>query len=292
MTRIGWLASYPKSGNTWLRVLLSALIGGGDGVDINRDMINTGVDNHDELSLHLDLESSEFTRDELLDLRPALHRALLAAFRGPLMLRKVHDACIRTPSGHRLFVPAVSVGAVYLVRDPRDVAVSLAAFHNRTIDDIVEMLDDPAAALANRTDRLPPQLPQPLTRWSDHVASWLDYAEMPVLLVRYEDMLTDVAVQLARIVAFLDLPATAEQCAAAVAAGSFSGLQAQEQRHGFCENHPANRGLFFRRGGWGGWRERLSPAQVARIEKAQAATMTRLGYPLGEAALGASLAQL
>jgi|GEM_PF-2595536 len=100
-----------------------------------------------------------------------------------------------------MFPPGVSRGAVYIVRDPRDVAVSYAHFMGAGMDETIRRMGDTATALPNRFNLL--QFPQPLGTWSEHVVSWLDDSGMPVHLVRYEDLLAEPATELAKVAVFL-----------------------------------------------------------------------------------------
>jgi hypothetical protein len=119
-------------------------------------------------------------------------------------------------------------------------------------------------------------LRQILLRWSDHVESWLA-APFPVHLLRYEDMQTDPHAAFATMAAFLGLPRAHESIAAAVAAASFSRLQAQEREAGFIERPPPS-AAFFREGSVDGWRRILTPSQTSRIVASHGAVMRRLGY--------------
>jgi aryl sulfotransferase len=77
---------------------------------------------------------------------------------------------------------------VYLVRDPRDVAVSLAHHNSTTIDDAIKHMNAANGVICAWRKGLAPQLRQKLTSWSGHAASWLDQTDVPVHTVRYEDM--------------------------------------------------------------------------------------------------------
>jgi hypothetical protein len=171
------------------------------------------------------------------------------------------------------------------VRDPRDVAPSLAN-HNRTsIDDAIAFMNDRDAGFCVKTTRQHNQLRQQLPGWSGHIESWLDQSDIPVHLVRYEDMQADPAGVFARALAFAGRAASAEEIARAVRFADFAQLQAQERDKGFREApRPQPGGTFFRRGQTGAWRDELTAAQIERIETEHAGMMRRLGYPLAVAA--------
>ncbi|MFX4369970.1 hypothetical protein ABTA37_19770, partial [Acinetobacter baumannii] len=89
-------------------------------------------------------------------------------------LLKVHDAWLPTAAGEPLFPPEATAGVVCIVRDPRDVAVSLAHHLAVPIDAAIAMMADPDAQLARVERGLPLQLRQRLSTWSGHVEGWLD----------------------------------------------------------------------------------------------------------------------
>ncbi len=277
--RFGWLVSYPKSGNTWLRLMLASLMAGGAAVDINAGVRVATVGTHAEMDELLGIESSELTEAEIAAAQPALHAALAAeAAPRPLILRKVHDRFWRNPAGAAAFPADLSRAAVYLARDPRDVAVSYAHHRGMDIDGVIALMDDGSSMLAAVADRMRSQLPQPLGRWEDHAASWLDQREIPVMALRYEDLVADPAAGLAKVAAHLGIVAPAAAIDAAVAGTRFEALQRQEQAQGFAERRPGSTAAFFREGRVGGWRQVLSADQAARIAATQQAGMARFGY--------------
>jgi aryl sulfotransferase len=272
---IWWLASYPKSGNTWLRTVLTILVSGKP-LDIN-DMGSLGVMAGLRFAFDdaLGINTADLPFEQETNLRPRVYEIWAAEAKRPLYC-KVHDACHLTPSGEPLFPTAATRGAVYVVRDPRAVAVSYANHGTRPIEEIIARMDTPTAMMAESPQRLARQLRQRLLRWSDHVESWLN-APFPVHLLRYEDMKTDPHAAFAGVARFLDLPCTSEAIAAAVDATTFSRLQAREREVGFAEK-PWNSAAFFREGTIDGWRRSLTPEQATRITASHGAVMRRLGY--------------
>lgn len=294
--RTVWLASYPKSGNTWLRMLIANLRAESP-ADINALPERGGIASARAPFDHLTLiDSSLLTHEEIDCLRPRVYEVLARGAQDddydkpaaalPVRFVKVHDAYTLTPKGEPLLAGRRGAeGAIVIVRDPRDVAPSLAN-HNRTsIDDAITFMNDRNAGFCVKTSRQYNQLRQQLPGWSGHTASWLDQADIPVHLVRYEDMQADTAGTLKQVLAFADRSATADEINRAVKFADFAQLQEQERTKGFREApRPHAGGNFFRRGEAGAWREELTAEQTARIEAEHAPMMRRLGYELAGAA--------
>jgi hypothetical protein len=281
---IWWLASYPKSGNTWLRTVLFSLMSGGS-LDIN-DLMSLGptASLRSAFDDTLGIDSANLPFERETDLRPRAYEIWAAEAEGPIHC-KVHDAYHATPSGEPLFPTAATRGAIYVARDPRAVAVSNAHHARRAIDATIATMDSSAATLAGSPRELSSVLRQRLLRWSDHVASWLA-APFPVHLVRYEDMLADPHAAFAGVAAFLGLGSDRAAIAAAVEATVFCRLQEQEQRAGFVEK-PWRAAAFFREGRSDGWRRALTPEQAGRIVAAHGPMMRQLGYDVTLAPISA-----
>ena len=295
MTETVWLASYPKSGNTWFRIVHANLNAVDDkSFDINalpeRGDIASARGPFDHLML---IDSGLLTHDEIDGLRPRLYGALAGgaeddlngpAVSGPRLV-KVHDAYTRLPSGELLLGGAAAArGAIVIVRDPRDVAPSLAHHNHMDIDGAIAWMNRPDACYCASCCSQPRPLRQRLLDWSGHVASWLDQRDIPVHLVRYEDLSADPVRRFLAAMTFIGRAVTLEAMERAVRLSDFIQLQTQEREKGFRES---SRGRsFFRKGTVGGWRDELTAEQVARIEAAHAPMMARLGYELAEATGG------
>jgi hypothetical protein len=285
VTGFYWLASYPKSGSTWLALALSSIYNGGSSIDFAAEsVLFPQAAARNVFDRILGIESSDLTPDEDEILRPRVYKALAKQATEPL-IRRVHAAWVRTGTGDLLFAPDVTLGVVYLVRDARDVAVSYAHYMDWDLNTTIEAMRNPAAAAGIRPGALSPLLRQRLLTWSGHVESWLD-AGLRLLVIRYEDMLIDPVAILMQVTSFLGWDTNLEVIVSAVEATRFDRLQSEEQRHGF-ESRVSRSRPFFRRGIAGGWREALTPEHICQIEQDHARVMMRLGYALTTRAIPA-----
>lgn len=273
---IYWLASYPKSGNTWFRAFVSNLIANADApVDINALNTDDIASSRGWLDDVLGFDTADMDDAEIERLRPAAYR--WAASGTGVMHIKIHDAYTADVDGEPLISHEGTLGAVYIVRNPLDVALSAAAHWNTDIDGAIARMGREDASLA-RTERAPAlQVRQRMLSWSKHVLSWVDAPRLRLLVLRYEDMLARPVESFRAAARFLGLPDETARVEKAVAFSDFKVLSSQEAARGFREQPTPGR-RFFRQGTSGGWRGKLTDEQVARIVRDHEAVMSRFGY--------------
>jgi hypothetical protein len=279
-SRIVWLASFPKSGNTWFRIFLANLAAGENGpADINNLDGRSGIaSDRDEFEAATLLDSGLISHDDIDRLRPRVYERIAAETTEQCWI-KVHDAYTLTPDGEPMFGTCAARAVVYLVRDPRDVAVSLAYHTNTTIDYAIKIMNAANSALCAGRKGLESQLRQKLHGWNGHVTSWLDQTDVPVHTLRYEDLLADPVACFTAALRFAERPATPAEIERAITNAEFTKLQRQEIEKGFAEGISPT-APFFRSGGAGGWRDKLTAEQISCIEERHGPIMQRLGYEL------------
>jgi len=279
---IVWLASFPKSGNTWFRIFLANLAAGENGpADINNLDERGGIaSSRHEFEAATLLDSGLLSHDDIDCLRPRVYEAIRADATEQRWI-KVHDAYTQTPQGEPMFGGKVARAAIYLARDPRDVAVSLSYHNSTTVDDAIKLINAADGALCRSRKGQAPQLRQKLMGWSGHVTSWLDQTDVPVFVVRFEDLKASPVDHFGAALRFADRQATPEEIERAVRHADFAQLQRQESEKGFGERM-SRTAPFFRSGAAGGWREVLNVEQIKAIEQCHSAVMARLGYAPAE----------
>ena len=234
-----FIASYPRSGNTWTRFLIANLMHPGHQVTFAN--IETIIPDATALS------SRELKRVP----RPRL---------------------IKT---HEYFEPRYRK-VIYLVRDPRDVVLSLYNFRRkyRSVADSYPI----EQYVAERF--LPGDLD---VSWGEHVGSWLGTRmnQPGFLLVRYEDLLQDPRRELCRLAGFLGIAASTEKLEQAIARSSANQLrQLEKAEHETWVTTKGKRAdvPFIAEAVAGAWKQKLPEPSVALIESAWGHMMTSLGY--------------
>jgi hypothetical protein len=235
-----WIVSYPKSGNTWTRFLIANLVAGGEVVDWS--------------NIERRVPDIYITRDPILRKLPR-----------PRYI-KSHDPY--RPNYRRV---------VFIVRDPRDVAVSYYHFVRKakmlpadaTMDEFMQRF------LEGRID--------PYGSWGENVGSWLGARKgsADFMIVRYEDLLANAEAELARIAEMLGLPSDEELLRRAVENSRADRMreleQSQRGQHKLLRQSRPDI-PFVRAAKSEQWRTDLPPEAVSKIEEAWGPIMRELGY--------------
>lgn len=237
-----FLVSYPKSGNTWVRFLLANLIHPNQTIDftnINRMLPAPGV----------------------------LSKRFLRTLPRPRILKSHEPFDVRFRK------------VIYLVRDPRDVAVSEYHFDlkKRYIEADVTLEQFIPRFIAGETSSY--------GSWWEHAASWIAARQgnPAFLLVRYEDLLSDALGETARVAEFLGIQATPERLQEAIdksSADRMRKLEKQQADQWTGTKNTRKEIPFVRAAKSGGWKETLPAHSVEEIEVAWATLLNFLGYPL------------
>ena len=273
-----WLASYPKSGNTWFRAVHAAWRTGTQ-VQLNHldvDGTYAGTAWREQIDAELGIVSSLLTDHEINAVRPRVAEIIDARSSGP-HLRKTHQAYELGPLGEPVVSSDATRCALYFVRDPRDVAVSFAHHLQRSHASTVQLMADTDGAIGPDDQGGARVVREHLSTWSEHVRGWLDDPPFPVLSIRYEDCTTDPVGVFGAALRFAGLEPDDGNVGSAVASARFDRLQSQEAGDGFRER-PVAINQFFRRGIAGAWRDELAPALAEQIATDHQSMMDRLGY--------------
>ena len=274
--KLVWLASYPKSGNTWFRVFLTNYIQNKDTPaainELEKSPIASCRSSFDRL---YGIDSADLSFAEIDIRRPAIYDQWQMDH--DILFHKVHDAYTYLADQQPLLGKPEGQAAIYFIRNPLDVSVSFA--HHSAVEDIDKMIaqmNENDFSFCGKKRHFSNQLRQQLLSWSAHVISWRD-APIPKIILRYEDMINHPLETFTKAIQFLKLPDDSERIQRALEFSRFERLQEQENKNGFPEKTPRAKS-FFRKGQVGSYRDTLTDAQIQKIREDHRAMMKSFGY--------------
>ncbi len=280
MTGIIWLASYPKSGNTWLRAFLANYFQNSHQAIAINALPDFALG--DNFLVHyerlLGKAAADISDDEALSVRAAVHHWFATAECRTVFV-KTHSILGKT-GDLPLITPDATAAAIYIIRHPYDLAVSWAHHYQTDFDRAVEAL----CRTGNALPRGNGLLVQYLGSWAEHVHSWTTAPGLTRHVIRYEDMQTQPRATFASLVNFLGLPPEHQRLKRAIRFSCFRELAAQEKEQGFVEARPDGSTRFFREGRLGAGETILTDMQRGRLSDALGDVMERHGYSVEGAA--------
>jgi hypothetical protein len=277
---IVWISSYPKSGNTWIRILLESLLyKNGGRVDLNQMKIRgSSKIKRYEFNSFFGLDSSDLTLEETWEYKRE-YLTYLAKNENERVYIKTHNANLILNSGKRLIPNEITSSAIYIVRNPLDVVGSLANHNGYTFDHSIAEMNQKHHFNHKEGDlpRCTTQLYAIKDTWSNNVESWLSNPEFPVHLIRYEDLIEKPIETLSLLLSSLGIEIRESVVKEAVCNSSFDTLSTYENEVGFLERPHLSKS-FFRRGKAGTWKTELNDRQIERVIKDHSSVMTKMGY--------------
>ena len=276
---IFWLASYPKSGNTWIRMFLrSYFLSSNQKFSLNeKGMHDFEVLNFPtpELLKNANIDYSNFhniaknwvTLQDIINLN------------GKLNFLKTHNGNFNL--GNYPFTNTENtIGGIYIVRDPRDVVLSYANHFGVSNDESANMLTDKENCEQYFDEKLKKKyLRSIMGSWSMNYLSWKYYRGRKIHLMKYEDLVENPKKNFIKMLEYINsiisINIDQNRISKAVAETTFQKLQNLEDKEGFIE---VGKGKFFRKGKVGEWKEKLDPKLTKKIEDHFRKEMMELDY--------------
>ena len=270
---IVWLASYPKSGNTWTRIFIANYLANRQEPlpinQIHRFGIGDSIANmyHKAAGRQIDVGNIPLT----IHLRERVLQGVVDN-NVDINLMKTHNIR-KTTHGVELIPAKFTRSAIYVMRNPLDMVLSYARHYSFTLERAVEVIGHSENANAPG----PKNVAMFLGSWSEHVRSWTSLSPYPHLVLKYEDMLADPHTEFTKVLKHLGVPIDQERLDRAIEFSSFKELTRQEADSGFIEK-PDNTEKFFSKGQSGQWKTDLSQDLVDQICSDHHHVMKRYGY--------------
>ena len=270
-----WLASYPKSGNTWLRFFIISLLMGSKQTDLNLNHLKA-IMNYPHSTHFNDLISNLFNLDEISKNWITSQKKINSDKK--LRFFKTHNM-LGKYKGYPFTDAQNTLGTIYIVRDPRNVITSVKNHYSLSSYDEAQKFifkDDQILALSDRQ--------KALNIIFLHILPWKNMKKN-YILVRYEDLYENSKSQFTKIADFigglLKVKFTEAQIENAINLSSFERLENMEKEKGFTEStidKDGNRNKFFFLGPKNDWRKILDKSISSEIEKKFEKEMKELKY--------------
>ena len=275
-----WLASYPKSGNTWIRIFLSTLLYSSD-----KPIVNINNNHIKQFPTKSDFDN---LTDNVMDMDEFAKNCILAQQRinldNRIKILKTHNAYWQNYEKNYFFTDKENtLGVIYIVRDPRNVITSVMDYFNKkSYRETLEFLIDNYKVIGGT--KFESGIPTILFSWANHYNSWKQFKKN-YLLIKYEDLLDKPQEEFLKISNYLntignfkfnekDILEIAENC-------KFENFRNQEKTKDFIDNSATNKNFkknFFRLGPKNNWKDLLDTDIKLKIEEQFKKEMLELGY--------------
>lgn len=273
MGKIVWLASYPESGAYWVSMFLANLISVSKTPcsTKERDAIVPAENFAKLYQPFFKQPLTEIPMAKLAEMRAKIHIEIAKRANDFLFLR-THNAAVRH-CDQLTITPEATAAAIYLVRNPLDVAASYGAVKGRPIDRTISHMAKPGRILGKSSKRTY----EFVGSWSENVESWTTKVGGRFLCLRFEDILENPVKQFSQIMDFLGMKVTSEQIAKA-SDNSIAGILEEYKKAGVRMPKQMNPLELLRSGAALRGKRLLTTQQIAAIAATHHVQMRRFGY--------------
>ena len=275
-----WLASYPKSGNTWIRMFLRSYFLSSDQKfslnekgNLDFEVSNFPLSNHLK-DANIDYSDFKNIARNWIALQDVIN------LNGKLNFLKTHNGNFNL--GNYPFTNTDNtIGGIYIVRDPRDVVLSNANHFGIDNEESTNMLINIKTYEIEYFDEsLKEKYRKSLMgSWSMNYLSWKHYKGRKIHLMKYENLVENPKKNFLKMLEYINsivsINIDQDKIAKAVKETNFNNLQNLEEKEGFTEVGMVK---FFRKGTVGEWKEKLDPKLVKKIEDHFRKEMMELNY--------------
>ena len=278
-----WIASYPKSGNTWVRSLISAYLYSENGI-FNFNLLKKIQQFPSKLYLKYFIE-------DFKDIKKVSNYWIAAQDRINLLndetiFLKTHSA-LCTLESNSFTNKFNTKAAICVVRDPRNIITSFSHHYSLNIKESFNFLNNrKKMLLENEYGHKDFAVATVLENWVDHYKSWKNLKFAPLLIIKYEDLIIDTKKTFILILNFLsklmDVKIDEKKITNSINSCSFDILAKKEKVEGFPESithKKSNKKLnFFNLGEKNNWKNLLDPEIEKKLREAFHKEMKELGY--------------
>ncbi len=266
-----WIASYPKSGNTWVRSFLSNYFCDDKKFDFTQ-LRKISKFPQEKILKELNINFKDFKEiaSNWISMQDYIN------LKNKIIYLKTHNALI-TVNNFKFTDTKNTLGFIYLVRDPRDVVLSYASHLGISVENTFEVMrNDMGFSVSKKNEEYKEAI---LGSWALNYNSWKNFKSVNGLIIRYEDLVNNPEKSFTKIVNYLNkinnLKVDLDKIKRCINNTEFNTLKNLENLTGFDEK---GRNSFFRNGKIGEWKKNLDHKIVKEIEKIFSKEMRELDY--------------
>lgn len=281
-----WLASYPKSGNTFLRSLLTAYLFTNDG-KFNLHALGK-INQFPDISLFKNLNIDTSNEVEVVKNYINVQEKINSTDKNAIRFIKTHSS-LNDINGFQFTNLKNTLGAIHIVRDPRDVVKSYSNHNQMSASAACERLLEFKATLGGikNSNNEANEVVTHMSSWASNYQSWKEFKKVnKYLLVKYEDLVSETEKTFLKILNFIyflgksKLVVDPIKLKNAIKTTTFEELQKLEKKEGFPEaviDKDGNAVTFFKYGPKNN-KNAVPKNLKIKIEKELQSQMKELGY--------------
>lgn len=273
MKNIVWLASYPKSGNTWIRIILSYLQSNNN-LNINKLHSSHISSSRDILNYYCGYNTSLLHNSEIDLLRYNCNNDFAKSIK-ELIFIKCHES-YRFINNKPILGSQENYKSIYIIRNPLSIVASFANHLNLSIDETIDIINNNDYCLVSKKNKYQTQITQRIYSWSNHVKSWINNNN-DINIIKYEELHNDPFKVLKKAFNFSNLVFSDDDLTNAIENASFDKIYKQEKENYFIEK-PLGSTSFFRKGKSNSWKEELNYTQINKIININYDIMEKFNY--------------
>lgn len=275
-----WIASYPKSGNTWLRFLISNYIFKKNNFISKKKSILEYIDQfptREKLDFYINKHSQYNFKDPMIVGKHWMEIQKLFLYLNYKLFFKTHN-CYFDRFGNKFCNSLTTKAAVYIIRDPRDVVCSYMDWMKEEENKILDFILKSNYTMFPSKDHFVPFTY--IGNWEENIKSWeLSFAEIKLKIIRYEDLYNNTHDIFKEILLFLsefiDIKIDPRKIDEVIEDSKLDKLKILEKDGNFIENTGKN--IFFNKGGTR-FRSQLSDNLISKINSEFESTMKKYNY--------------
>jgi hypothetical protein len=281
---IVWLASYPKSGNTWVRAFISAYYYSEDG-EFDFSLLSNIKQFPDEEFFNKKINNIDEASYEWLNAQKKIIQNKKIKF------LKTHN-CLGKYNNRPFTTAETTLGGIYVVRDPRNIFSSIKNHFSMNDEDALNMMTDQKRGLISNEGIFSTYAF--ISSWSNHYLSWIKNNQFRRLIIKYEDLLTNEYETFRDIVVFTNTllnktdGVNKKKLKKAIESTNFKILKNKEINEGLNDSitsfkkwrkiHKENKNLFFNLGPENNWKNKIDEKICKKIENFFEKEMKELKY--------------